>query len=124
MRRTDRGRGIQGLANRKVLIEGILRRNITDVALQFVEILIERLPIEENVPSTRLQLPRDHFHERAFAGSARAHYANELAPRDGEGNSFQPDVATAEAVRHFAQLERPNDVALLFDDALGKIAAQ
>src|SRR4051794_28930071 len=109
MRRTDRGREIQVLANSKVLIEGILLRDITDVALQFVEILIERLPIEENVPSTRLQLPRDHFHERALAGSARAHYANELAPRHGEGNSFQSDVATAEAVGHFAQLERAND---------------
>ena len=39
MRRTDRGGKLQVLANGQVLVEGIFLRDVTDVALQFVEIL-------------------------------------------------------------------------------------
>ena len=124
MRRANRGGELQILADGEVLIERVLLRNVTDVALELIEIRIKRLAVEQDLAAGRLQLPGQHLQQRAFAGAARAHHANQLAARDSEGNALQPDIAAAEAMRDLAHLEGANDVALFLDDALGKIAAQ
>src|SRR5207244_7034730 len=72
----------------------------------------------------RLQLAGQYFQQRALPTTARPHHANQLAARHIEGNSFQPNIATAKAMRHFGDLEGADDVSLFLDDALGKIAPQ
>ena len=124
MRRTNRGGELQVLADGQMLIERVLLRNVTDVALQLIEIRIKRLAVEQNLAAGRLDLAAEHLEQRAFAGSARAHHANQLAAIDRKRNAVEPDIAAAEAMVDIAHFERANDVALFLDDALGKIAAQ
>src|SRR4051812_1747244 len=93
------GRGeAQVLGNRQVLIKRVVLRNVSDVALELVQVLVKRLSVKENVAVRRLQLPRDHLHQRAFPAAARAHHANELAAADRERNSVQTGVARSKSM--------------------------
>src|SRR4030095_11875345 len=58
------------------------------------------------------------------ARTACAHHANKLSPRDTEGNSIEANLALAKTVCDFVQLKAANDVSLLLDDPLQKIASQ
>src|SRR4030095_7064051 len=58
------------------------------------------------------------------ARTACAHHTNKLSTRDAEGNSIEANLALAKTVCDFVQLKAANDVSLLLDDALQKIASQ
>ncbi len=107
-----------------MLVEGVLLRDVTDVTLERVEILVERLAVQEDLALGRLELSAEHAHERALARAARAHHADELAAVDRETDPFERDVAVAEAMVDVDHLEAANDVALFLDDSFGEIAAQ
>src|SRR5437764_546136 len=124
MRRANRGRELQIFADGQVLIESVFLRDVTDVALELIEIRIKGLIIKEDLATVGLQLSSQDFEQRAFPRAARPHHANQFPARDIEGNSFQPDIAAAKAVRNLAHLQGANDVPLFLDDALGKIAFQ
>src|SRR5438094_6639750 len=124
MRCTDRRRELQILTNGEVLVEGVLLRHVADVLLQNVEVSVEGLPVEQDFAARRLELAGKHSHQRAFARAACAHHANKLSTRDAEGNSIEANFAFAKTVCDFIQLQAANDVSLLLDDALQKIASQ
>src|SRR6267143_67665 len=107
-----------------MLVERVLLRNITDVFLELVQVWIERSTIQKNLAARWLKLSGQHPEQRALARTARAHHADQLAATQRKCNSFESRIAAGETVRHLAHFERANDVALFFDDALGKIAAQ
>src|SRR6266576_1779411 len=124
MRCTDGRCKLQILTNGEVLVEGVLLRHVADVLLQNVEVSVEGLPVEQDFAARRLELAGKHSHQRAFARTACAHHANKLSTRDAEGNSIESNLAFAKTVCDFVQLEAANDVSLLLDDALQKIASQ
>ena len=82
------------------------------------------MSIEQDLTAAWLELPGEHSHQRAFSGTACAHHANKFTTRDAEGNSIEANLALAKTVCDFIKFEAPNDVALLLDDALQKIAPQ
>ena len=49
MRGANRRRELQIFADSQMLIEGIVLRNVTEIALQLIEIGIKRLAIEQNL---------------------------------------------------------------------------
>src|SRR6266478_1565820 len=124
MRRANRRRKQQVLADCKMLVEGVLLGHITDVLLQDVEILIERLSVEDDISARRLQLTGKHSHQRALSRTARAHHANKLATCDAKRYSLQAGLALAKMVRDFVYFEGANDVALFLDDSFRKVAPQ
>src|SRR5215467_4362208 len=124
MRGANRSGELQILADGQMLIERVLLRDITDVALELVQIGIKRLIIEQDLAAGRLKLAGQHFQQRTLPTTACAHHAYQFAAHHIERNSFQSDISTAEAMGHLAHLERANDVALFLDDALRKIASQ
>src|SRR6516225_6228429 len=124
MRRADRCRELQILTNGKVFVERVLLRHVTDVLFQNVELPVEGLSVEQDFAACRLKLAGKHSHQRAFTRAARAHHTNELSTCDAEGNSIEPNLAFAKTVCDFVQLKAANDVSLLLDNALQKIASQ
>src|SRR5262245_14507017 len=124
MRCTDRCRELQILTDGEVLVECVLLRHVADVLFQNVEVSVEGLSVEQDFAARRLELSGKYSHERAFARTTCSHHANKLAARDAEGNSFEANLALAKTVGDFVQLETANDVPLLLDDALQKIASQ
>src|SRR3954470_21502968 len=106
MRRADRGGELEVLADGEVLVERVFLRDVTDVALEQIEIFVERPIVEEDLPLRRLELAAQHFHECAFAGTASAHDADELAAVHRERNAFEPDLVVAEAVSNIDDFER------------------
>src|SRR4029077_17521252 len=89
-----------------------------------VEVSVEGLSIEQDFTARRLELTGKHSHQRALARTASAHYTNKLSTRDAEGNSIEANLAFAETMCDFVQLEAANDVSLLLDDTLQKISSQ
>src|SRR6266496_498383 len=124
MRRANRRRKQQVLTDCEMFVEGVLLGHITDVLLQDVEILIERLPVEDDISARRLQLTGKHSHQRALPRTARAHHANKLATCDAKRYSLQAGLALAKMVRDFVYFEGANDVALFLDDSFRKVAPQ
>src|SRR2546430_11091888 len=124
MRCTDRRRELQILTNGEVLVEGVLLRHVADVLLQNVEVSVEGLPVEQDFAARRLELAGKHSHQRAFARTACAHHTNKLPTRDAEGDSIECNLAFAKTMCDFIQLQAANDVSLLLDDPLQKIASQ
>src|SRR5437660_9690245 len=108
MRRANRGRELQILADGQVFIECVLLRDVTDVTLELIEIRIKLLVIEQELTVSRLQLSGQHFEQCAFPGTARPHHANQLPAHDIEGNALQPDIAAAEMMRELHYPQRPN----------------
>src|SRR4030095_8381352 len=124
MRCADRRREVQILTNGEVLVEGVLLRHIADVLFQNVEVSVEGLSIEQDFTAGRLELAGKHSHQRAFARAACAHNTNKLSTRDAERNFIEANLAFAKTMCDFVQLEAANDVSLLLDDSLQKIASQ
>src|SRR6266436_8722120 len=93
MRRANRRRKHQVLTDCEVFVEGVLLGHITDVLLQDVEILIERLSVEDDISAGWLKLTGEHSHQRALSRTARAHDTNELATRDAKRNSLKTNLA-------------------------------
>src|SRR6267378_339427 len=124
MRRANRRRKQQVFADGEMFVERVLLRHITDKVFQSVEILIERLSVEEDLAAGRLKLAGQHSHERAFSRTTRAHHANQLSTRDAKGDSLQTNSAFPKAVRDLVYLERADDIALFLDDSLRKTASQ
>ena len=56
MRRTNRRSELQVLSDCEVLVKSILLRNVTDVALEPVEVFVERPIIQEDLSLHRLKL--------------------------------------------------------------------
>src|SRR6476661_5568125 len=108
MRRANRGRELQILADGQVFIERVLLRNVTDVTLQLIEIRIKLLVIEQDLTARRLQLSGQHLEQGAFPGTARPHHANELPAHDIEGNTLQTNIAAAEVMRDLAYVQCAN----------------
>src|SRR6478672_2707900 len=124
MRCTDRRRELQILTNGEVLVERVLLRHVADVLLQNVEVSVKGLSVEQDFAARGLELAGKHSHQRAFARTARTHHANKLTTCDTEGNSIEANLAFAKTMCDFVQLEAANDVSLLLNDALQKIASQ
>src|SRR5437773_4045573 len=124
MRCANRRRKHQVLTDCEVFVEGVLLGHITDVLLQDVEILIERLAIEDDISAGWLQLTGKHSQQRALSGTARTHHANKLATRDAKRDSLQANLTLAKTVRDFVYLEGANDVAFFLDDSFRKVAPQ
>src|SRR5262245_54186993 len=119
----DRCCELQILTDGKVLVERVLLRHVADVLFQDIEVPVEGLSVEQDFAARRLQLAGKDSHQRAFAGTACAHHTNELTTRDTEGNAVEANLALAKTVCDFVQLEAANDISLLLDDALQKIAS-
>src|SRR5205814_10105062 len=124
MRRANRRRKQQVFADGEMFVECVLLRHVTDVVLQSVEILIERLSVQEDLATGGLQLASQYSHERTFSRTARTHHANKLTTRDVKGDSLETNLAFPKAVRDFVCLERADDVALFLDDSFRKVASQ
>ena len=62
MRRANRGGELQVFADRQVLVERVVLRNVTDVALEVVEVLVERLIVQQNLAAGRLDLAAEDLH--------------------------------------------------------------
>src|SRR5437773_9504353 len=107
-----------------MFVECVLLRHVTDIVFQSVEILIERLSVEQDLAAGGLKLAGQHSHERAFSRTARTHHANELTTRNAKGDSLETNLAFPEAVRDFVCLERANDIPLFLDDSFRKVASQ
>ena len=112
MRRANRGGELQILSDRKMLIESIFLRNVTDVALEQVQVSVERAVVQKHLSLRRLKLAAQDLHQRALARAARAHHADQLTAIDRERNAFERHFGIGEAMIHIHHLERPNDVAL------------
>src|SRR5882724_3861719 len=124
MRRANRRCKQQIFTDGEVFVEGVLLGHITDVVLQDVEILIERLAVEDDISAGWLELTGEHSHQRALSRTARAHHANKLATRDAKRDSLKTNLAFAKTVRDFVYLESANDVAFFLDDSFRKVAPQ
>src|ERR1051325_886375 len=107
-----------------MLVKGVLLRHVADILFQHVQVPIKRLSVQQHFAAGRLKLPRKHPHQCAFTRTACSHHANELAAGDGERNPIEAHLALAKTVGDFIELEATNNVSLLLDDALQKIAAQ
>src|SRR5205085_10088382 len=64
---SDRGGELQIFANREVLIEGVFLGDVTDIALEQIEILVKRPVVQEHLSLARLELSAQDLHERALA---------------------------------------------------------
>ena len=84
MRRADGGGKLQVFTDREMLVEGIFLRDVTDVALELVEVVVERAVIQEDLALGGLKLAAQHLHQRALARAAGAHHADQLASIDRE----------------------------------------
>src|SRR4029077_9537028 len=124
MRRANRCRKQQVFADGEMFVERVLLGHITDIVFQSVEILIERLSVEEDLAAGGLKLPGQHSHERAFSRAARAHHANQLTTRDAKGDSLQTNSAFPKAVCDLVCLESANNIPLFLDDSFRKTASQ
>src|SRR5678815_2675315 len=72
----------------------------------------------------RLQLSGNGAKQSRFSRTARSHHTNHLPAIYDKGNAVQARLVAPKTVRHVVQFETGNDVPFLFDDPLGKIAAQ
>ncbi len=79
MRRTNRRRELQILADGQVLIEGIFLWDVANVFFQLVEVWIKGAAIQKNLAAGRLKLAGEHTKKSALAATARAHHANQFA---------------------------------------------
>ena len=89
VRRANGGGELQVLADREVLVERVFLRDVTDVALEQIEIFVERAIVQQHLSLRRLKLAAEHLHQRALAGAARAHHADQLAAIDRERDAFE-----------------------------------
>ncbi len=113
------------LPDGQVLVEGVFLRDVTDVALELVEILIKRLAIEQDLSAASAEAARPSTFRSVLLPEPLAPITQTSSPRlTAEGNAVQRHLAVAETMSHIAHLERANDVALFLDDSFGKIAAQ
>src|SRR6266487_2262302 len=124
MRRANRRRKEQIFADGEMFVERVLLRHVTDVVFQFVEVLIERLPVKEDFPAGGLKLASQHSHPRSFSRAARTHHTNQLTASNTKGDSLETNLAFAKAVCDFVCLKSTNDIALFFDDPFRKVASQ
>ena len=124
VRRTQRRREGQVFLDGQLFVEGVVLRDVGDVAAQFVEVVVEGAAVEDDLAAVGPVLPGDGAQERALAAAARAHDADHLAARGGEGDVVHGLLAVAEGMPQVAHLQHADDVALLLDDALGEIAPQ
>src|SRR5262245_32834822 len=124
MRGANRRRKQQIFADGEMFIERVLLRHVAHVVLQGLQILIERLSVEQDLPAAGLQLAGQHSHERALSAAAGAHHANQLTSGNAEGDPLQTNLTFAKVVRDFVCLESANDIALFLDDSFRKVAAQ
>src|SRR6266496_373369 len=124
MRRANRRGKQQVFADGEMFVERVLLRHITDVVLQSVEILIERLSVKQDLPAGGLKLACQRSHERALSTAARTHHTNQLTTRNAKGDSLETNLAFPKVVRDFVCLESTNDIALFLDDSLQKVASQ
>ena len=108
----------------ELLVEGVVLRDVGDVAAQGVEFVVERTAVEHDAAAVGPVLPGDGLEQRALAAAARAHDADHLAARDGEVDVVQRRLGRAEGVPQVAHVEHADDVAFFFEDALGEVAAQ
>ena len=125
MRGADRGREMQIFADRQVLIERVVLRDVADVALELVEVLIKRLVVEQDLAAGRLQLAAEHLACSVLLPEPLAPITQTSSPRlTVKEMPSSADIAVAEAMVTSLTSRRANDVALFLDDSLGKIAAQ
>ena len=61
VRRANRRRKLQVLADGEMLVESVLLRHVTDVVLEHVEVRIKRLSVEENLAAGGLELAGQHL---------------------------------------------------------------
>src|SRR4051794_34039603 len=112
MRRTNRGRELEVLRDGQIFVERVLLRDVTDVAFELVEILVERLLVEQDVAGARLELAAEHFQQGALARTAGAHHADELTAIDAERDPIKRDITAAETMIQINNFEAADDVPL------------
>src|SRR5947207_13733156 len=100
-----------------MFVERVLLRQVTDIMLQGVEILIKRLAVKQDVTAGGLKLAGQHSHKRALSTTARAHHADEFATRAAKRDSLETNLALANALRDFVCPRRANDTALFLADS-------
>ena len=89
VRGTNGGGEFQIFVDGQVFIEGVVLRDVADVALELVEVRVERLAVEQDLAAGRLELAGEHPQQRALAATARAHHANQLAAVDDERDAVE-----------------------------------
>ena len=89
VRGADRGGKLEIFPDRQVFIESVVLWNVTDVTLERVEVVIKRLAVKQDLAAGRLQLPAEHPHERALAGAARPHHADQFAATERKADAFE-----------------------------------
>src|SRR6059058_2873020 len=98
MRRANRRGELEVLADGEMLVERVFLRDVTDVALEEVEIFVERPVVQKHLALAGLKLPAEDLHESALAGTARPHHTDQLSAVDRKRDAFQADLVIAEAV--------------------------
>ena len=124
MRRPDRGGGVEIFLDGEERVKSLVLRDDSDVGLQIFVLGVEVDAVEIDATTARLELSAEGFEESTLAASARAHDADHLASLDRKSDAVESGDLAIVGVAHVARLERADDVALLFDNAFGKVAAQ
>jgi len=105
-------------------IESILLRDVGDVGLQVEQVIIHGQAVHQNVARPRPHLAAEHSQQRAFAAATGAHDADHLAAPCREADAVQRRALLIKPVHQLAHIHLAHGVALLLDDAVGKVAAQ
>ena len=105
-------------------IKGILLRDIGDVGSEIVEVVIQREAVHQHLATFGFELSAKNAQQSALAAATGAHDADHLATAGDEAHAVLRGVAAVKAVAEFAHLDLAYGVALFFDDAVSKVAAQ
>ena len=106
MRRANRGGELQVLADRQMLIERVLLRDVTDVALELIEIGIKRLAVEQNLAAGRLRSGRRALSAACSCPQPLAPITQTSSPRlIANEIPSSADFAVAEAMGDIAHFE-------------------
>ena len=105
-------------------IKGILLRNVSDVGREIVQVVIQREAVHQHFAALGFELPAENAQQRALAATAGPHDADHLTTPGDEAHTILRGVPAIEAVAELAHFNLAHRVALLFDDAIGKVAAQ
>ena len=121
---SERCREVQVLLDSEVLVKGVVLRDVGDVFAKCFSICVKRASVKEDIALGRWKLPGNGAHQGALPAAAGPHDANHFSSLHRKGNAIDGHLSVAKAANDIVDVERADDVPLLFDKTLAEIAAQ
>ena len=110
------GRGeLEIFTDGQVFVESVELRDVGDVLLERVEILVEGQSVEEDLAAHRGELPGQRTEQTALAATARAHHADHFAAGRRETDAIDAECPSLEAADEVADVEVVDHVAFLLE---------